>query len=487
MEARPGNFYAEWRERQGVNYFLHDEQALPPESLLQTIWQHQRLHRDTLKTTGGRRLRVLHPGFISCSGGPDFRGAILQFDQDSPVTGDVEVDLHPHNWRAHGHDLNPAFKNVRLHVVWQTPENSHPAPPASPVPERISPPPLLVIRHALDAPLPELSRSLERVSARTLPENFQGRCAAPLKELNPETLRKLLHAAARVRFEQKAAALRVRAQAVGWEQALWEQLFRALGYKQNIWPMQNLAESRPAWLAGAPSPFALQSRLLGVSGLLPVELTRTRKTPDDYVRRAWDAWWREADAFRSWQLPRALWQFHGLRPANQPQRRLALAAHWLASPRLITDIENWCAADLSPPAWSASLHKILQVEHDDFWSWHWTLHSARLTQPQPLLGAARVTDLAINVILPWLWVRAVTGGNARLQAEMERRFFGWPCAGDNAVLKLARQRLLGTGRLRVLPDAASQQGLMQITRDFCDHSNALCSGCQFPALVQNLR
>jgi hypothetical protein len=341
----------------------------------------------------------------------------------------------------------------------------------------------MVIREKLDAPLAELNRWLEFAPLKTLPENLRGRCAAPLKELDAPLLKKVLNAAAGVRFEHKATAMRTRAQRVGWEQTLWEYLFRALGYKNNIWPMQNLAESRLTWLPGARSPFAIQTRLLGLSGLLPVELTRSRKSPDSYVRRTWDAWWRERDEFNPIILPREIWKFHGLRPANQPQRRLALAAHWLASPKLIARVENWCVTKIPDPALCPSLLEILQVPADEFWSWHWTLHSAKLTQPQPLLGEARVTDLAINVILPWLWVRAVTGGNDAIRAEMERRYFVWPCAADNSVLKLARQRLLGTTSQRILPDAASQQGLMQITRDFCDHADALCTGCRFPEVI----
>ena len=127
------------------------------------------------------------------------------------------------------------------------------------------------------------------------------------------------------------------------------------------------------------------------------------------------------------------------------------------------------------------------MERDEFWSWHWTFKSARLTKPQPLLGEARVTDLAINVILPWLWIRAKEGGNENFQREMERRFFAWPAAEDNSVLKLARQRLLGTASAKVLSRAAAQQGLMQIVRDFCEHSNAICSDCRFPELVQSLK
>ena len=132
-----------------------------------------------------------------------------------------------------------------------------------------------------------------------------------------------------------------------------------------------------------------------------------------------------------------------------------------------------------------SLHEIFQVERDDFWSWHWTFKSARLAKPQPLLGEARVTDLAVNVVLPWLWIRAKEGGNEKIRREVEQRFFAWPTAEDNSVLKLARQRLLGTSSARVLRSAAAQQGLMQIVRDFCAHSNAVCDNCRFPECARD--
>jgi hypothetical protein len=102
-----------------------------------------------------------------------------------------------------------------------------------------------------------------------------------------------------------------------------------------------------------------------------------------------------------------------------------------------------------------------------------------------LLGAARVTDLAVNVVLPWLWIRARAGGHEKFQAEIERRLFAWPAAEDNSVLKLARQRLLGSSRPGRLAGAAAQQGLLQIVRDFCEHSNAVCADCRFPDLVRS--
>jgi len=340
----------------------------------------------------------------------------------------------------------------------------------------------LPLENSLDASPAELALALENESG--LPESLRGKCSAPLRDFSEPQLAELLHAAAKVRFQNKANAMLARARHCGWEQALWENLFRALGYKHNVWPMQSLAETKSRWLPGADSPFILQSRLFGVSGLLPNDLTRAQKSSDTFLRRAWDVWWRDRDELADCILPRTVWKFHGLRPANQPQRRLALAAHWLAAENLVPKIENWCAAELPKLHSLESLHEIFQVERDDFWSWHWTLKSARLPKPQPLLGAARVTDLAVNVVLPWLWVRAREGGSEKILREVEHRFFTWPAAEDNSILKLARHRLLGTANARILKGAAQQQGLMQIVRDFCEHANAICADCQFPELVR---
>ena len=470
--AFQNSFYAQWRLRCGAALALREDVNTPPERLLQAIWQHQRLRRDQLATLDGESVRVLHPGFVSVEGGPDFRGAVLQFGDAAPRSGDVEVDIRTSGWRAHGHDKNAAFKNVLLHVVWDTERTT-----ASGLK-------VLALRKSLDAPLGELSLWLEREPVKPLPENLLGKCSAPLRKLSAEQVTALLQEAARVRFAAKAAQFQARARHAGWEQALWEGLFRALGYKHNTWPMHCLAETRERWADRAASPLLLQARLLGLGSLLPAEVSRPPSGEDGFVRRVWDCWWRERDEFSDAILPREIWRFHGLRPANHPQRRLALAAHWLASGDLPARLERWCAAALADEELAGSLLAILQGEQDEFWSWHWTFRSARLKKSQPLLGATRATDLAINVILPWLWTRATEGRNEKLRGEIERRYFAWPRAEDNSVLRLARQRLLGGASRRTLRSAAQQQGLIQIVRDFCDHSNAVCDQCGFPELVK---
>jgi hypothetical protein len=45
---------------------------------------------------------------------------------------------------------------------------------------------------------------------------------------------------------------------------------------------------------------------------------------------------------------------------------------------------------------------------------------------------------------------------------------------------------LGGTNPRQIKTAATQQALLQIVRDFCQHSNALCDHCPFPELVKSV-
>lgn len=472
MFSLPLNAYADWRQRSGLVTSLHEDSNDPPERLLQAVWFHQRLLREKLKTDDGRPVQVLHPGFWNREAGPDFRGAVLRFGSDAPCTGDIELDLQSNDWRSHRHDSNPAFRNVILHVVWEG-GNAEGLP-------------TLPLQPVLDSSISELALWLGSDSAQSFPPELLGRCSTPLRDLPPSRSQELLHQAALIRFHSKAAHFQARAREAGWEQALWEGLFRALGYKQNQWPMQRLGELRSRLAGdGEGDPLTLQARLLGTAGILPDDVGRVRRSNDQYLRALWDCWWRERESFGDCILPRSLWKFSGIRPANHPQRRLALAAYWMMNPDLTNSLEEWCARRMSANDQLPTLLKCLQVSADEFWCRHWTLNSGHLKSPQALLGTTRVTDLAVNVILPWLWVRAVEGRNKVLREELERRFFDWPSAEDNTVLRLARARLLSTSSARSIRGAAAQQGLLQIVKDFCENTNATCAECQFPQLVRN--
>ena len=101
-----------------------------------------------------------------------------------------------------------------------------------------------------------------------------------------------------------------------------------------------------------------------------------------------------------------------------------------------------------------------------------------------MLGTMRVTDLAINVILPWFYACAMAENNEAMLHRIENRYTSWPPGQDNSILRLARQRLFASSRR--MPTAAHQQGLLQIVSDFCDHAPATCDDCQFPNIMRSL-
>ncbi len=472
----PADCYESWRQACAPRNRLReaDTEETPTEQLLQQIWRHQRLNRGRLRLTDGRTVIVLHPGFGNREAGPDFRRALLRLGGGTPVSGDVEVDLRADGWTQHGHAGNPAFSGVRLHVVW--------SPPA----RTVSDLPTLALRDQLDAPLETLAEELSGVVPDQLPAGQEGACAARFAALTETQRAGLLEQAALVRLRVKAGRWEARARQAGWEAALWEALFTALGYKHNVWPMRRLAELLPRLRPEKPDPLAWQARLLGVAGLLPRELSRRRAETDLWLRTAWDHWWREQAALADVTLPPRAWRLAGVRPANHPQRRLALAAHWLCRPDLPAALEAWLWADLPANRWVATLHRCLQPEPDPFWEHHWNLRATPLPQPCALLGPARVTDLALNAVLPWLWSRARAGMNAAARRRVEERCRAWPAAQDNAVLRLARQRLLAGVALPRPRRAAHQQGLLQWVADFCQTRDARCTGCPLPVRLAAL-
>lgn len=464
------NAYFRWlTARTEKAAFSEKPDQSPPEALLQQVWLYQRVVQHRLQTTDGRPVQVLHPGFWNKEPGPDFRKAVVRIGAEPAVVGDVEIDLVPAGWERHSHASNPAYRNVVLHVTWE-PET---------IPAGL---PSVSLKHALDSTVPELSFWLG-LEPKPAPEGLSGQCSGPLRNLPFETVSQVLRQAAETRLLRKAEQLQASARQVGWERALWEAMLGALGYKRNVWPMRRLGGLLPDLSADRQcDSFTLQARLLGIGGLLPAHVPSG--PPAAYVRRVWDLWWREAEAYGDLRLPAGIWNLGGIRPANHPQRRVAVGAHWGARPEIPKELDRWLERTIESPDLVSSLSEIIQVSHDDFWSYRWTLKSTPFRNAQPLLGEQRITDLAINVILPWLYVRALAGGNEKLIEAAKARYFLWPAGEDNSVLKLARQRLFGGTRASFLQSAAQQQGVMQIVRDFCDHSDALCTHCQFPEMLQ---
>ncbi len=473
--------YQAWRQGQEPDWLLREGQKeggarQPKERLLQYIWQHQSLHRKSLQTLDGRQCQVLHPGFWNHGPGPDFTQGMIRLDGKEEIEGDIEIDCDCSGWRAHGHDRNQAFAGVILQVVW--------APPNRAPSGRL----VLPLEDAIQGSIEELSALFADQSPQ-LPEEFSGRCCAPFYGAPLETVRSLLRTAALQRFRNKASLLSARAREVGWRRSLWEAMVGGLGYSRNTWPMRCVGELTPVLFPEFPdqpllaySATEVEARLFGIAGFLP-------KDPNDihspYLNQMWDVWWRIRDEFSEVALPKNVWRISGMRPHNHPHRRLALVAQWLQRADFFHSLEWWITTATRGNSMEM-LKNALSVIAPPFWSSRFNFSRVSLGVSPHLIGEARMIDLAINSILPWCWARAQAGSNQAMMDRSEALFLAMPRSEENRLLKNARVRLMGRCDPKLLGTAADQQGVLQVLRDFCAHSNALCDDCRLPELVRTV-
>ena len=85
------------------------------EALYQYLWRHRLMGR-RLSTVGGEEVRVIDPGVLNTDAGPDFFNAKVRIGSQQ-WAGNVEIHVKASDWYRHGHDRDPAYGNVILHVV----------------------------------------------------------------------------------------------------------------------------------------------------------------------------------------------------------------------------------------------------------------------------------------------------------------------------------------------------------------------------------
>jgi len=88
------------------------------EDFLHYIWQYQKFTAVNLKTVSGNLLQVLNVGAHNHNAGPDFFNAQLLINNQK-WAGNVEIHLKSSDWYAHHHQIDKAYDNIILHVVWE--------------------------------------------------------------------------------------------------------------------------------------------------------------------------------------------------------------------------------------------------------------------------------------------------------------------------------------------------------------------------------
>lgn len=87
------------------------------ESVLHYIWKYRLYNYTNLKDTSNNLIEIIHPGYENLDAGPDFYNAKIKINETT-WAGNIEIHLRSSDWFKHTHDLDKAYDNVILHVVW---------------------------------------------------------------------------------------------------------------------------------------------------------------------------------------------------------------------------------------------------------------------------------------------------------------------------------------------------------------------------------
>ncbi len=88
------------------------------EDFLHLIWKTNKLIGQQLFTSKNEKITIKHQGVHNQLAGPDFFNAQVKIEGQL-WAGNVEMHLKSSDWFAHGHEKDPNYDNVVLHVVWE--------------------------------------------------------------------------------------------------------------------------------------------------------------------------------------------------------------------------------------------------------------------------------------------------------------------------------------------------------------------------------
>src|SRR6266536_4443028 len=400
--------------------------------------------------TSGEKIDVVQFGTWNRESGPDFRDAAITINGSKPIRGCIEIDVSDRNWEAHGHATNPAFEETMLHVFVEKSDREFFTTTKT---------------HAEVKQICIGSTALPDAFSANIPLARPGRCQSPLKDLPEKRVNSVLDAAAQFRLQQKAGRIRNKIENHSRDEALFQDLAAALGYKENKLPLTLIAQRLPLKLLHEKRDDA-EAMLFGLAGFLEApDLGVFKGSTRNYVRTLWDRWWPHRDVMQRIILPARVWRISSTRPVNHPQRRLAalaiLAREW---PRL---------QRASGKSSVAAAKDFFQALDHPFWNFHYTLTADASPKEMALVGESRVADILANVLFPF-WVSE--------DADIWHEYAELPARLSNRRLETAATRLFGNDprRKQFLRTVAHQQGLLQIYEDFCMQDNSDCAQCPFP-------
>ena len=423
------------------------------EELLHYIWRMRRFDIQQLLTTHGNTISIQHFGHYNTDSGPDFKNARITIDKTLWV-GHVEMHINSSDWVAHGHQTDPAYENVVLHVVM-----NDDAPVRYPNGHLI---PTLILNPALDT---HLIANYQRLQYQ---QNWVP-CESSLSTVPTIKKEFWLDRMLTERLQLKAERIEnmLKTSNYDWTLAFYMSIARSFGFRKNGEAMEALAFKLPlsAILKHHDQLNQLEAMLFGCAGMLTGQMTTTygKSLKKEYIFLK--------TKFDLEEINPVMWQFFRMRPANFPTIRIAQLAHLLhVYPNLLNrflEIEK--AADI--------VHWLTGIVASDFWNTHFHFNKESAVSIKKL-GKQSIYSMVINSMAPFLFLYGKYHDQESIQQRAIDMLTEIP-AEHNSIIKSWKEAGIKANH------AGHSQGLIHLKKNYCDQRNCLKCSIGYEILTEN--
>ncbi|SFT88178.1 Protein of unknown function [Lishizhenia tianjinensis] len=402
------------------------------EEYIHYVWESKRLPVQKLVLVDGNPLEILEFGQLNHDTGPDFFNAKLRLEE-LIWSGNVEMHVNSSDWYKHGHQHDPTYNNVILHVVYNYDE--------------------AVFVNGRELPTLELRAYLDLDHFKNFQYVFKKDevlpCQPQLKQ-NKLLVFQQVSVAFSHRFDRKFKELNQVFENANqdYKQVLHYLLFQSFGGRVNKLPFQQLSQilSYQLLLREAWDIQRVEALMLGSSGLL------SSAANHPYTDRLKEHWYFLKQKYGLIEMHPSAWRFSGVRPSSFPNLKIVQLAHFIV---------QWKYEFL--PFQSNNLNQLREKFKSNispFWRNHYSFKSRTLKKHEAHLSEKAQNVIFINAFALFFWFRGKQKGKDRdLQMAMDILLQLPP--EENAIVEKWKKRGVD------IESAFDTQALLEQNQFFC--------------------
>lgn len=413
------------------------------EEFLHYMWKYSLYDQERLYDNEKNKIIVLNPGEYNHDSGPDFFNARISID-GTLWAGNIEIHTKSSHFNLHGHQNDPAFNNVILHVVAENDKSVFNSLGAE----------LLTTEISFDSSLYEKYIFLVN-------NPFVIACQDYINKTDKILVYHWLSSLLIERFQTKTESIMKIFSDTGndWDETFYRLLSRYFGFRVNIEPFEMLAAALPFRIIRKHSDnlFQLEALLFGTAGLLETGLFKEALS-DEYYKSLLKEFTILSAKYSLQPLHGWLWKFSRLRPSNFPTIRLSQLAAMLSTVGgLFSRVLE--AKEIN------EVKDLFEVSASMYWDNHF-IFGRRSRSFTKNAGSQAVDILLINAVIPLIFSFGQSRGNLDL-SERALGFLENIAPEENKIIS-------EWGKAGIIPESAFfSQALIQLRNEYCKKRKCL--------------